>query len=47
MKYRPFGKTGLNVSVIGFGGWALGSGWGMQPESDSLNAELNSLFGAS
>jgi len=38
MKYRPFGKTGINVSVIGFGGWALGSGWGMQPESDSLNA---------
>jgi aryl-alcohol dehydrogenase-like predicted oxidoreductase len=38
MKFRPFGKTGINVSVIGFGGWALGSGWGMQPESDSLQA---------
>ncbi len=38
MKYRPFGKTGIDVSVIGFGGWALGSGWGLQPESDSIDA---------
>jgi aryl-alcohol dehydrogenase-like predicted oxidoreductase len=38
MKYRPFGKTGIQVSVIGFGGWALGSSWGMQPEKDSIEA---------
>jgi aryl-alcohol dehydrogenase-like predicted oxidoreductase len=38
MKYRPFGKTGIEVSVIGFGGWALGSHWGMQPEPDSIKA---------
>ncbi|MBR9999061.1 MAG: aldo/keto reductase [Cyclobacteriaceae bacterium] len=38
MKYRPFGKTGVDVSVIGFGGWALGSHWGLQPESDSIQA---------
>jgi aryl-alcohol dehydrogenase-like predicted oxidoreductase len=38
MKYRPFGKTGIDVSVIGFGGWALGSNWGIQPESDSVAA---------
>ena len=38
MKYRPFGKTGISVSEIGFGGWALGSGWGLQPESDSIDA---------
>ena len=44
MKYRPFGKTGINVSVIGFGGWALGSHWGIQPESDSI-AALNQAIG--
>jgi aryl-alcohol dehydrogenase-like predicted oxidoreductase len=38
MKYRTFGKTGIDVSVIGFGGWALGSHWGMQPEADSIQA---------
>ncbi len=38
MKYRPFGKTGIKVSVIGFGGWALGSSWGMQSKSDSISA---------
>lgn len=38
MKYRTFGKTGIDVSEIGFGGWALGSSWGMQPEADSIQA---------
>ena len=38
MIYRPFGKTGIHVSVVGFGGWALGSHWGMQPEPDSIEA---------
>jgi len=38
MKYRKFGKTGIDVSVIGFGGWALGSHWGMQRETDSIQA---------
>ena len=28
MQYRPLGKTGLNVSEISFGGWAIGGGWG-------------------
>src|SRR5579863_7518522 len=38
MKYRTLGKTGLNVSEIGFGGWAIGGGWGPQDEADSLAA---------
>jgi aryl-alcohol dehydrogenase-like predicted oxidoreductase len=38
MKYRTFGKTGPEVSEIGFGAWAIGGSWGEQRESDSLEA---------
>jgi aryl-alcohol dehydrogenase-like predicted oxidoreductase len=40
MKYRPLGKTGIEVSEIGFGAWALGDAdwWGAQSDSDSLKA---------
>lgn len=39
MKLRNFGKTGLKVSEIGFGAWALGeSWWGMQDDAESLKA---------
>jgi aryl-alcohol dehydrogenase-like predicted oxidoreductase len=35
MKFRTFGRTGLSVSEIGFGAWALGGGWGPQSEEES------------
>jgi aryl-alcohol dehydrogenase-like predicted oxidoreductase len=38
MKYRTLGKTGLSVSEIGFGAWAIGGLWGEQKESDSIDA---------
>ena len=39
MHYRPLGKTGLDVSAIGFGAWALGEAWwGTQSEHDSVAA---------
>jgi aryl-alcohol dehydrogenase-like predicted oxidoreductase len=38
MKYRKFGNTGLKVSEIGFGAWAIGGSWGDQREQDSLEA---------
>jgi len=38
VKYRPFGKHGVQVSEIGFGAWAIGGSWGPQSEEDSLSA---------
>ena len=35
MKYRKLGKTGFEVSEIGFGAWAIGGGWGAQQDADS------------
>jgi len=38
MKYRLLGKSGLKVSEIGFGAWAIGGSWGPQNERDSTTA---------
>ncbi len=38
MQYRVLGRTGWNVSCIGFGGWAIGGTWGPVNDSDSLKA---------
>jgi aryl-alcohol dehydrogenase-like predicted oxidoreductase len=38
MKYRPFGRTGWEVSEIGFGAWAIGSEWGHVSEQDAMEA---------
>lgn len=36
MRYRLLGKTGLKISEIGFGAWAIGgTWWGPQDDSDS------------
>ena len=45
MQYRDLGRTGIRVSVIGFGGWAIGGtaeasgtplGWGQTFDDESL-----------
>ena len=38
MNYRKLGRTGLNVSEIGFGAWAIGGSWGPQSDADSVAA---------
>lgn len=43
MKYRILGRTGVRVSEIGFGAWAIGSSWGFQNNVDSVDALHNSI----
>lgn len=43
MRYRKLGRTGFEVSEIGFGAWAIGGGWGPQDEKESLDALYRSL----
>lgn len=38
MKYRALGSTGLQVSTISFGAWAIGGAWGNVSESESRRA---------
>ena len=38
MRYRPLGRTGWEVSEIGFGAWAIGSAWGEVSDSDAVGA---------
>jgi aryl-alcohol dehydrogenase-like predicted oxidoreductase len=52
MRYRVLGKTGLKVSEISFGAWAIGGtseaagmqwGWGETPEQDAIPAVRRAL----
>lgn len=43
MNYRLFGRTGWQVSEIGFGAWAIGAEWGEVSEEDALGAILASI----
>ena len=38
MEYRRLGKTGRNVSVIGFGAWAIGGDWGTRRRATPASA---------
>lgn len=40
---RPLGRTGMNITRVGFGAWAIGgagwaAGWGAQDDADSIAA---------
>jgi aryl-alcohol dehydrogenase-like predicted oxidoreductase len=38
MIYRPLGRTGWNVSAIGFGAWAIGGTWGDTDDAAAMAA---------
>jgi aryl-alcohol dehydrogenase-like predicted oxidoreductase len=38
MQYRELGRTGLRVSTVSFGAWAIGGTWGAVDDADSLAA---------
>ncbi len=43
MEYRAFGRTGMDVSAIGFGCWEIGGGYGHFDESDVFKAVQRAL----
>ncbi len=38
MQYRRLGKTGYEVSAVGFGAWAIGGAWGDVSDDDAMVA---------
>jgi len=38
MKFRNLGRSGLEISEIGFGAWAIGGSWGPQKDEESIDA---------
>src|SRR6185369_15127296 len=38
MEYRELGTTGLRVSAVSFGAWAIGNAWGHVDSGESLKA---------
>jgi len=38
MIYRPLGRTGWNISAIGFGAWAIGGTWGQTDDAAAMAA---------
>lgn len=43
MRYRKLGRTGIEVSEIGFGGWGIGGGWGFQDDQEAIRALKRAL----
>lgn len=43
MHYRRLGRTGMQVSEIGFGGWGIGGGWGRLDDREALAALRRAL----
>lgn len=46
MNIRPLGNTGLEISEIGFGAWAIGADWGEDIAKEDALAALHAAFAA-
>jgi aryl-alcohol dehydrogenase-like predicted oxidoreductase len=42
MRYRKLGRTGIEISEIGFGGWGIG-GWGERDDAEAVRALQRAL----
>src|SRR5689334_19732867 len=38
LHHRPLGRTGIQVSEIGFGAWGIGGGWGERDDDEGIAA---------
>ena len=38
MEHRTLGKSGIEVSIVGFGAWGIGGGWGETADTESVAA---------
>ncbi|HTY37454.1 MAG TPA: aldo/keto reductase [Bacteroidota bacterium] len=45
MEYRELGRTGLRLSAISFGAWAIGGTWGSVSDSESMDSLRRALEG--
>jgi len=43
MKHRPLGRTGMRVSEIGFGAWAIGGEWGSKDDDAAVRAIIRAM----
>ena len=43
MRHRPLGRTGIDVSALGFGAWAIGGSWGPVADDESMRTLRRAL----
>ncbi len=44
MRYRQLGKTGFQVSEIGFGAWGIGGAWWAGADNEESLASMRAAF---
>jgi methylglyoxal reductase len=46
MKMQRLGSQGPQISVVGYGAWEIGGGWGTNPADDEMIAAMHAAFDA-
>jgi hypothetical protein len=44
VKYRNFGRSGWQVSEIGFGAWQIGGDWALGASGQTINRSLQDHY---